>query len=162
MNKANKIHSLIKEKLILNPKTVSLNDEVLFTYQRDLTEDPVFIIYENGLVNLMLFEGSEKPSIRIAQMELTDKQKEVIKELYIQETGDLSVLKNEKIVKKPLEELTDDQISYSLAFQMFYVSDLFENEEDNQNINNIELSIYLNNFLTSLEVKFKKCQKNKK
>lgn len=147
MNNSKKIHSLIKEKLNLNEKTISLNNEILFSYQRNLTDDPVFIVYENGLVKLIPFNDAESSYIEIAQIDLDENQKEIIKEIYIHETGDFSVLNNEKNVEKS---------SKNLAFQLFYVSDLFKNKEDEKNINNIELSIYLNIFLTSLEVKFKK------
>lgn len=147
MNNSKKIHSLIKEKLNLNEKTISLNDEILFSYQRNLTDDPVFIVYENGLVKLIPFNDAESSYIEIAQIDLDENQKEIIKEIYIHETGDFSVLNNEKNLEKS---------SGNLAFQLFYVSDLFKNKEDEKNINNIELSIYLNIFLTSLEVKFKK------
>lgn len=147
MNNSKKIHSLIKEKLNLNEKTISLNNEILFSYQRNLTDNPVFIVYENGLVKLIPFNDAESSYIEIAQIDLDENQKEIIKEIYIHETGDFSVLNNEKNVEKS---------SKNLAFQLFYVSDLFKNKEDEKNINNIELSIYLNIFLTSLEVKFKK------
>lgn len=147
MNNSKKIHSLIKEKLNLNEKTISLNDEILFSYQRDLADDPVFIVYENGLVKLIPFNDAGSSYIEIAQIDLDENQKEIIKEIYIHETGDFSVLNNEKNLEKS---------SKNLAFQLFYVSDLFKNKEDEKNINNIELSIYLNIFLTSLEVKFKK------